>query len=105
MWTQKEIDNLIKRFSYKRGFGFHVYSLDPFTYVLMISAIANDSNNPDTDITLHHRKQFLFDPRDSEEAIIMQLQESIRDFEMHEVDEWFKFDGKHVNNPHKSPLF
>jgi len=31
---------------------------------------------------------------------LMIVEHAIRDAEMHEVDEWLKFDGKHIRHPH-----
>lgn len=34
------------------------------------------------------------------EAVLSMVRELVRDYELHEVDEWLRFAGTHVNDPH-----
>lgn len=50
----------------------------------------------------HHSSLSIFDLANmkDDQVITYFVTNAIRDMEMHEMDEWFKFDGFHVRDPH-----
>ena len=113
--------SLIENFSYKPGYELHL-SVPEISYIkadngerlslhedgvapyahLNIRCYIPDSTRPPHDLTLIQFQAMI--PRymeDQEEKVKLHyLREILREFEMHEVDEWSRYKGKLVNDPH-----
>lgn len=94
----------LDRIKYKPGYAFNITRVSPDNsvyldmYMLDITAHVLDAANPTEKIRLNFSAAF--DPQDInlpfEEFVLNQ----IKIMEMHEVNEWFKIDGFHLNEPH-----
>ena len=93
-------ENVLKRITYKKDVTFSIrddWGNARFC-MLVVSRVAEDVENPDVKIPLFYRESFPMDIPD--DAFIYLCYSAVRMFEMHELDEWFKVDGKHHKDPH-----
>jgi hypothetical protein len=103
-------EEYLKRFTYKPGWGFTVCQdwSYPGGLILHIQTESRpDANNPNdrnrwnpvqTTARMHFPRDM--SPKQMESAFRGQLLQAIRALELHEMDEWLRFDGEHVNDPH-----
>lgn len=99
-WVQTIID----RVEYK-GWQFIVTEREPGTITLTMRGSLQDSDNPDRVIEVSSTIAVsgkTLDGRDGN-LLLRLTQQMIEGMELHEVREWFCFDGIRVSNPHLSP--
>lgn len=106
---------MIENFTYKPGYeltlvvpevaridGMSLFPDGTQPAILHIRCYVPDSTRPPHDPTLI-QFQALIPPymEDREERVKLHyLREILREFEMHELDEWFRYKGELVNDPH-----
>lgn len=107
----ERVRNLLKKVTYKPGWRFDartepVLNYDPHYFYqevqVFVSCLVPDTETgKDTKLVVHRRFSncTLRDMKDSQ-IISYCISSLIREAEMHEMDEWFKFDGSHVVEPH-----
>ena len=99
-----EMNELLKRFTYKPGWSFQV--LDTFysqvNFTMLVSYPAKDAFNPDHDIIVGARRPFRVPA--NEQMFWSQLLAVCDYMERHEAREWFKVDGEMPFNPHKEQV-
>lgn len=97
-----EIEATLRRVSYKPGWRFTVDDRmhdDEVTIVLQHDT--PDVNDPENIITVTTLTRGLRETYSNEEILLRGVvPKLIRQMEYHEIDEWFKIDGKHVRDPH-----
>jgi hypothetical protein len=98
---RESVERTVSRFTYKPGCRFVVgqryEGID-----ISLHAKVPDALNPKTVIPVHiwrtlDRWQCL---RFTDAEVKFTVQSLVREFELHEIDEWLKFDGEHVRDPH-----
>lgn len=92
---------LLKRFSYKPGSEFKAINNGSITKLIVYVPVINTKNNEPDQLQL----SFLYDKewlrRQSENDLINHIRTSVlHPGEIHESDEWFRYDGKLVHDPH-----
>lgn len=96
-------ETFLKRFTYKPGWEFiYEYDIDRNQHFVMVSMRVEDSYHPGNiiPVSIRHRLPRGLSPDDQEDYCDHYLRTMVQDLEMHELDEWFKKDGKLVNDPH-----
>lgn len=105
---EERVRALLERVTYKPGWrikvsrptdrGLHNY-WEPVTIQAQYPTV--DVNTLETImLNLHHQIDIHTAEEVSEDILVDLISHIIKGFEMHEFDEWFKLDGKHVRDPH-----
>jgi hypothetical protein len=98
---QKQINEFLKRVTYKPGWNFSVDVHPTGDFIFVINREAEDAYDPSKTVTLHSTQivpvESLYY---SEETWFGTIKQLILDTEFHELDEWLKFDGQMCHNPH-----
>ena len=106
--TWQEAVNLVKGITYKKGWKIELLPIhDDHAFILAIKATHPDSqqwDRPEPDRILISSQQAIDLHRlhsMSAEDFCMIIRSIVLRMEAHEADEWLRFDGKQLNNPHK----
>lgn len=100
--TSNELIEILKKVTYKPGYTFNVSKgKTPHweTILFSMSAEIPDSDDPTKMVTIN--SSYSFEPasmRDPEEVMYL-VEATIRDFELHELYEWFKVGGIRYHQP------
>lgn len=101
--TEEPIDRIIQRISYKPGVTIHRSD-----HTLHISMSVPEKDNPEKISTITGRYLIpdilRYDDMyrgDYEQRVCHFVREKIREFEHHEIDEWFKYAGVRTHDPHR----
>lgn len=97
---------VLRDISYKSNFSFTLYNNPVYgweSHTLVIKAVVPDSRNPGNMTTVMKTLVIAPDAFESIEAFVSYMERQIQMFEMHESQEWFKFKGELVNDPHRIP--
>lgn len=103
--TFQELENLISRITYKRGFQFNV-ERDQSRAIcyIRLTAWVTPSNRPNTEEIIPIVQMSALDEyalsKMSMDSVLQFISHSLFSLEKHELNEWFKIDGKHVEDPH-----
>lgn len=110
--TELALNHILKtRIAYKPGYKFEIRS-NFSSFMLTISRKVQDVRDPAMEIDLHQSRMLV--RLDSATFIggllqgnpmhfrdfVYEIHQHIKAFELHEMDEWFKIDGEHFNDPH-----
>jgi hypothetical protein len=96
-----DTEKTISKLSYKPGWTF-AHCKDQFYDVLVISGLVPDSRNPSRMLAFETRRPI---PRYLQNAsqgeFLSWVGQLLLEAEYHELREYFRYDGKLVDNPHK----
>lgn len=105
----ERVRSLLKKVTYKPGWeitadwdGYPYGRIDPFTILLKVACPQPDTVTGEM-TTIHHQMAasvFTIEHMKDGDILSYLVARSIHQMEMHEMDEWFKFDGIHVKDPH-----
>jgi hypothetical protein len=93
---ESEMREILSRFTYKPGFVFHVRAGIPNPEFHMDMAVRNSRAGDEVKITFW----MPILPMASEEHFKTWVRRVVAGWELHETDEWLRFDGEMINNPH-----
>ncbi len=97
--TFDEARAFVARYTYKPNVKLELIESSGRGWNLMIICTVPDSRPPHTvDRVTHHN--ILNSEAVNSTNLSFFVQHSIKTVELHELDEWLKFDGKQLNNPH-----
>jgi hypothetical protein len=100
--TLQEIEAVMKRFTYKPSLKIEVYKRfdlwGEIHFRFTLSTI--NSNGFGNLITLDSRATISENMLPNEDALLHFLSRQIQILEMHEMDEWFRIDGRPWRDPH-----
>ena len=99
--NKEDYQAILDRFTYKPGWGFHVEDHDRFVFVkvLVINFVGPCSYRENQVSTFQIKPKFFLPLINTEKLFIAFLMRHIANFEMHELREWAKLDGKPVSPP------
>lgn len=117
MRTIQDFNRVLKDFTYKPGFNFFIRSTQQYGYnyhQLSIEVPSNyDSTETYNEETSQRKTRLLFNVVINEvtlsmlyndKDIIEFIRQSLRSWELHEMDEWIKYNGEQIYNPHLRKL-
>ena len=105
MLSYESLAELVSRISYKPGWSFKlgrdgaVFQCD--TYTLFIQAQVPDSRDPEQIVEFVMKRmvpEYLHD----EDMFLKWVKHTLTEAEVHEMREFFRFDGELVDDPHKA---
>lgn len=96
-----EARELLKRVTYKPGVKLAFDPGESFGIAtLTITSMVQDVNEPSRTIPLTNRQALPPLEYMDRDEFIFRIGDALMRFERHECDEWFRVDGKPVNDPH-----
>jgi hypothetical protein len=113
----ERVQRLLKKVTYKPGWIITAYphqmfdeprSEDRYRFhnetriVIRVVCLQPDTISGQPREFIHHRSLCAYDIAHLDDSKIIEyfIGRAIVEMEMHEVDEWFKYDGSHVKDPH-----
>ena len=110
--TFEDVENRVKRFSYKPGWFFQVqeplsntlYEHPETIAIIVLNAYVVDSLNPDEIIGTSGSCRVMGDQVECLEDLDQLVWDLTLSRETHEMREWLKFDDQHVDYPHEDHL-
>lgn len=97
--SNRAIRTILQRLSYQPGWDFYITRIcsEPHC-VFHITTTAPNSRNPEVRVNIlyHVVATGLY----SEAQLVDAVKQGLKDINNHEFDEWFRIDGKPVNDPH-----
>ncbi len=101
MISVQEAIEIVKSFTYKPGFGIWAFS-DDHRLRFVVWHPTKDARDPEKRETLQTVRSMPIDElKDATvETIKQKVLEVVTENELHERDEWLKWNGMHLNNPH-----
>lgn len=103
---REKIEKIVKRITYKPGWRIYCASrprepeVPEGELVVRIIFMAEDVTAPGKQTKVGLGVSFWLDQDYSEEVILKRIMQGVRELEMHEVEEWFKVDGRNFVDPH-----
>lgn len=99
----EEIKDCINKFSYKPGWS--VFVLDTFQshgyeIVIQSNPVKDATGRSETPNSIMSKTIVEYNHFKTEKQIIRYIQRKIEALEKHEMKEWFKFEGKLLDDPH-----
>lgn len=98
------LEDIISKIKYKSGYEFKVFNNkrnDTIEILIRYTTIDSANGGPITlDSLCCITKETLVYNTDIKEFIFSFIRETISRMELHEVDEFLKYDGKHIKDPH-----
>ena len=101
--TRDEIRDIVASISYKPGFKIELTKIDAHSCEFDVQMQVKDTYKPGNTI-VHSTHCFSLGYFGRKEHLIEFIRHAITTLELHERDEWFKVDGKLLNDPHKKEL-
>jgi len=96
--TKKEIREIVKAITYKEGWVFQCRDSMFDAVEVRVGVKVKDVEAPDKEIVLN--QAMLVHEGMEKERVLMCVCQLVRELEIHEMDEWLKFEGQRINNPH-----
>lgn len=101
---RSEFIGILKRIEYKPNFRIRAREYDPSAVYgklrLDISFKAVDVNNRRSETTIHSAHIVELENFRTCDQVLAYIRNLIKMMEIHEMHEWFFFDGRRVHNPH-----
>jgi hypothetical protein len=91
------VDAEITRYSYKPGW--RIERLNQ--HALLLTAKVEDSYEPGRFIKVAHVQPFNEYLAETPEGLRRTIKHLLKTYEEHEFDEWFRYDGKLIDDPHQ----
>lgn len=98
--TLSEANAILNRLSYKPKWKFELRS-EGLSSTIIVKAWVRNSLPPHSDGYVYHTSGFPPINDMSEDRLVSLVRDYVRRAELHEIDEYFKLDGKLINDPHK----
>lgn len=92
--------NILDRIGYARGFEFEVEHIPDEGVTLYVICHTEDSRHPGRPIEIHHPTVIPDEYLNDDRAMVSFIRQCLIRLAIHEIDEWFRFDGELVNDPH-----
>jgi hypothetical protein len=94
-----DTEKIISKLSYKPGWSF-AFEADQFYDVLVIRGVVPDSREPEMKLYFSTRRP-VPDIDLTEDQFLLWVRQLLMEAEYHELREYFRYDGKLVDDPHK----
>lgn len=102
---EARLQNIINKLSYKPGTAFFLDKTKA-GYAVLLELTTKDIKNEVVDVplisTIRYTAAELRGMTDTQ--ILMKIRRQVHEIEVHEADEWLKYDTKQIVNPHSSVL-
>jgi hypothetical protein len=92
-----KMDAEIARYSYKPGWRIERFN----QYSLLLTARVENSYEPGMFIEVAHIRPFNEYLTETPEGLRHAVKYLLKSYEEHEFDEWFRYDGQLIDDPHK----
>lgn len=103
--THAEIELFVNRFSYKPNWRIRWIPPDPLVPSGTLRVSHTEPNSDDEENLIDVSKDYCFDPAQWEDEFVhARIVEMIERMEQHEINEWLRFDGTRLTDPHASSL-
>lgn len=99
--THEEVWEILQKISYKPGWSFD-FEESSFRTITVAATVKNSRDNPLWE-ELTMRMSVPFDPRMTKKEFLFQVMRIVAEIELHEVQEFFRYDGKVIFDPHTIP--
>ena len=96
MSTLKLFEETLAKLTYKPGWTFDTYA----GYLLQVNLKTINVHAPYEEVTVTATQNIPLLGVEDEQGVVKMVGKMIRELELHEVNEWFKFNGKVVEEPH-----
>jgi hypothetical protein len=100
----ERLKGLLERVTYKPGYHFRLPPFDNQDYFrLYLDAVTKDATAPGKPFMVEYHMVNWYDRllRMNDHELLQCIYRMAIDTEIHEAEEWFRIDGKHLVNPHK----
>lgn len=99
--TRAELEALLARITYKPGTRCDIGPAYDYVLIRITHSVLDACNAADpTPIPVANHLRLDSLEHLTERHVLQFIESAYRSFEQHEVDEWLKLDGKHINDPH-----
>ena len=96
------VASVLERIAYKPGWKFHVEPCDSVPGWMWLVAHSTEAESRGDGEREQWRTYVIAGHRTIPE-VLASVRKAIQTWELHEADEWFRFDGKRVHDPHACP--
>jgi hypothetical protein len=100
---EERLRGILREVSYKPSWKFYVERHEFDNLVLWSEWPVPDTDRPEVQIILRHAfsiSAWSMESMTDNQIVDYIITQSIRQAEMHEMDEWFRYKGDHVRDPH-----